>query len=311
MLSLNAAIAAGKTRHSVALLETGPVCANAPLHNLNDLAWGYCSARDVLVPYEEHVDLILTGEPIGWSDEERMKRLLELAPILEEKDFIFIDAEPAILEGGLPLLPWASEVFVVVAPEQVAGGEALWFIQTLGSQDPGKQISLILNRARDLEIAETICSRLEHDFENILHVPLVCVGIVAEDPGLAETSCLEASLLPSRLPFAAKETVERLVRSAIRSHETRHVHAYLSDFLRNLLNCIHMAASRPGAAEAAIARDVDPEISEEAVAEFKDLILGALEARDQEALDFRSLYSLVRQRIASGKGTNQYPPYAW
>ncbi len=319
LLAVNTAVAAGRAGQSVTFFETGPshhsaasyVGAN-PVHNLNDLAWGYCSAPDVFVPCGANADLILAGEPIGWSDEEKVSRMLDVAPILEEKDFLIVDAAGGLLEYHLPILPWACDIFVVVTPEQVAAGEALWFIHNLCNRAPGKPINVILNRVRLQETAETICSRLEHDFGRILHLPLVCVGIVAEDPEILAASDKGVPCVLSCAPSPASDTIERLVESAIRSRSNRDEQPSLSEFLRNLFRCIDLeTASCATDALRQIARDADPEISEEEVALFRDLILGALEARNQGSLDFKNLYSFVRQQIAAGKETNPCQPYPW
>jgi len=321
-LALNTAVALGSIGASVLVLDMNSSAENMatalglrPLHDLNDLVWGYCSAEEVLVPYGRNVGLVALGEPIGWNSEEKLSRFLSLAPLLDRTDFVLIDSPPEGADGLLTVLGGTAHVVTVVTPEQVANAEALIFIMNLNRITCGKHIYLILNRSFSSEISELTCNRLEHDLDKILGIPVTCLGYVPDEP-------LMASAAQAQLPFIAmspeSDTSSCLAHVAGAISEICGSQQQAGDsekFLRDLFSSVQndkqlSVATQDGLGSCARFSDAEPE----EVELFRQIILEALDPNKADSLDFATMYQHVRAVVETSRGTKlevaDFPPLA-
>ncbi len=308
-LALNTAVTLGSIGASVLLLDMNGSPANMgtalglrPLYNLNDIVWGYCSAEEVIVPWGENVGLVALGEPIGWNGEDKMSRFLSLAPLMNRRNFVLIDTPAEDVQSLAPLIQGAAHVLAVVTPEQVASAEALAFIMNLHRIAGGRHIYVILNRAPSSEISDLICNRLEHDIGRILGIPMTCLGYVPDEP-------LMASAAQSRWPFVVmapeSETSSCLahVAGAISEicgtqRQKEGAERFLMDLFGSLQNDKQLALAIEDQRKV---RETFPEVSEEEVELFRQIIREALDPKKADTLDFATLYRHVREVVETSK----------
>jgi flagellar biosynthesis protein FlhG len=308
-LALNTAVTLGSIGATALLLDLNSSPANMgaalglrPAYNLNDLVWGYCSAEEVIVPWGENVGLVTLGEPIGWNGEEMLSRLLSLAPLLDRRNFVLMDT-PAEDEESLALLiEGAAHVLAVVTPEQVASAEAPAFVMNLHRMAGDKHIYLVLNRAPSSESSDLICNRLEHDIGRILGIPVTCLGYVPDEP-------LMASALQARWPFVVmapeSETSSCFAHVAGAITEIRGTQRQAEgseSMLRNLFGYLQNHESlSPGVEGQRGVRESFPEISDEEVELFRQIIVEALDPKKAGSLDFATMYRHVREVVETPK----------
>jgi flagellar biosynthesis protein FlhG len=311
-LALNTAVTLGSIGATVLLVDMSSSAANIsgalglrPMYNLNDLVWGYCSAEEVIVPWGENVGLVTLGETIGWNGEDKMSRFLSLAPLLNRRNFVFIDTPVDDTESLEPLMEGAEHVLAVVTPEQVASAEALAFIMNLHRISCGKHIYVILNRALSSEISDLICSRLEHDIGNILGIPVTCLGYVPDEP-------LMAAATQTRWPFVVmapeSKTSSCLAHLAGAITEICGTHRqnegserFLGDLFGSLQNDRPLSLAIQGRRSV---REIFPHAPQEEVELFRQIILDALDPKKADSVDFVTMYQHVREVVETSKSVN-------
>ncbi len=297
-LALNTAVTLGKIGATVLLLDMNASVTNVgtalglqPLHTLNDLVWGYCSAEEVIVSWGHNVSLVALGEPVGWSGKDKMSHLLSLAPFLSQYHFILIDTPAGDLAGP-------AHVLAVVTPEDVASAEATAFITTLHRIALGKRIFMILNKVPVPEIAEAMSNRLGHDLGKILGVASTCLGYVPYEP-------LMVSALQERLPFVVmapqSETTfcfTHLARTIVEMGSTDQQEAgsesFLSDLFVSLQNDKPLSSIVQGETKTGGGSQV---AASEEVELFRQIIFDALDPNKANSLDFVTMYQHVREVV--------------
>jgi flagellar biosynthesis protein FlhG len=310
-LALNAAVAIGNTGATVLLLEMNASVANAGTveglqlrYNLNDLVWGYCSAEEVIVPCAENVSLVSVGEAIGWNGENMMARFLSLAPHLDQKNLVLLDALSVNGESLSRLLAGNVHVLAVVTPEQVANGEAHAFIMNLHQMTCGRHIYLILNRALSSEISELMCNRLEHDFGKVLEIPITCLGYVPDEPLVAAAAQAQSPLLTiapeSDVSSSLAHVAGAISEICGKQPRERSSERFLWDLFLSLGDDKQVVP----AVESELSVNTGfPRTSKEEVELFRQIILQALDSDKADSLDFTTMYQHVREVVETSNRT--------
>jgi MinD-like ATPase involved in chromosome partitioning or flagellar assembly len=299
-VATNTAAALAEMGRTVTLLEVNRSGAGIrgmrDFCTLNDFLLGCCSEDELAFAYATNFKVIVTGAPVV-STENRMIGLGSLSRGLESQDYLIIDAPKGVSDQLEPIVQAASDVFTVVTPEQIANTEAMSFVQDLSRHSEGKQIYLILNKAPFDEMAEIICNRIEHDFTQILGVPVISIGFVSEDQPAAND---RDARLPLGVLARQSESASGILRLASvidDAHRKQLGGTAVESLLRNLMSIV------PGGRRTLLA-DLTEEcghdyqsVSQDEVELFRDIILEAWDCNDRDSLDFRNLYEIVRQMM--------------
>jgi MinD-like ATPase involved in chromosome partitioning or flagellar assembly len=297
-VATNTAAALAKKGRTVTLLEVkrsgSSIRGMRDFCTLNDFLLGCCSEDDLVFAYATNFNVIVTGAPVVSTD-DRMIRLGGLSQELESLDYLIIDAPKGVSDQLEPIVRAASDVFTVVTPEQIASTDAMSFVQDLSRYTDGKQIFLVLNKAPFDEMAEIICNRIEHDFTQILGIPVISIGFVSEDqPGANDRD----ARLPLGVLAPESESASGILRLASvidDSHMQQLGDKGVESLLRKLMSVM------PGGRRTLLADLTDecghdyPSGSQDEVELFRDIIMEAWDCNDRDSLDFRNLYEIVRQ----------------
>ncbi|HMK34465.1 MAG TPA: hypothetical protein VK463_05315 [Desulfomonilaceae bacterium] len=310
-VAANTAMALAHLGHTVTLLEVhrsaSRVLGAGRCCTLRDFVSGYCSEGELAIPVAENVTVVTTGEP-PVSAETGAIRVQGIAKALESRDYVIIDAPEGVADSLEPVMQCASDVFAVVTPEQIANTEAISFVQDLNRISHGKQINLILNNAPFAEMAEIICNRIEHDFTQILGIPVICIAFIGEKSALGEDPTANTSIM-----FPPASEAWSGIRQLASTIQDAHRQPCGAVDIVGLLTKLMSAVPREKKMLLTGPEDVCPqmyaEASQDEVDLFREIILEAFESYHRDSLDFRNLYEMVRQLVEFSRSEKDCATY--
>jgi flagellar biosynthesis protein FlhG len=311
-VAINTAVALAQTERTVTLLEVDR--SGAAIHGMRefftvkDLLLGCCSEDELPVAYSSNLNVIVTGEPVIPA-EDRMIGLRGLSEALESRDYLIVDAPKGASDKLEIIGQAASRVFAVVTPEQIANTDAMSFVQDLSRYVAGKQIYLILNKAPFDEMAEIICNRIEHDFTQILGIPVISIGFVPEDQSIVKAAemCFAFGAFPPESESASG--ILRLASMIDDAHKEPLGEMGVENLLRKLMSHV------PGGRRTLLMELADEcghgysAASQDEVELFRDIILEAWDCNDRDSLDFKNLYEIVRQIMEIDRADKDHAVY--
>jgi flagellar biosynthesis protein FlhG len=298
VVATDIAAALAQTGRTVTLLgvnRSGPaVHGTRGFFDLRDFLPGGFSEEELELACSANHDVIVTGEPFvpaaGCTT-----GVETLSEVIESRDYLIIDVPQAAGNKLESIARAASRVFTVVTPQQIAGTEAMSFVQAVSRHLDGKPIYLILNEAPFDEVAEIICNRIEHDFTQILQVPVIVIGFVSE--ALSETKghdeCFPLCAFPSDPD--GKSGILRLACVIDDAHVEPPARGNVESLLRELLSKASEGRRWPSTGPTNQCSQGYLPASQDEVESFRDIILQAWDRNDKDSLDFKHLYETVRQ----------------
>jgi flagellar biosynthesis protein FlhG len=291
-LAFNTAVTLGMMGFDVTVVEIGRSRAGiceyfglAPLHSCQDFARGNSSLNETVIHCGENLDLLLQGASASPLNNNEVGRLFTMTSQLDKRDFVIVDAPEGVSESLLPVVLAATEIFAVVAPEQVAEFKAFRLIRELGKICSGKHINVILNRALIPEISEIMCNRLEHDFARVLGLNMDCAWFFQEDPLVQEAA---AARLPLVTFAPGSETALRIVQlaTAIEFARRERYQGKMRQILRNILFDLQ--------SESSTEMKPDSKIDPSEIRFLQKIIMEALSS-DLTPTNFRNVYDVIQE----------------
>jgi flagellar biosynthesis protein FlhG len=201
-VAINLAVALARLHNRVAVLDADFGLGNvdvllglAPRHHLGHLLAGERAIRDVLVDGPGGIRIIpassglreLTAlSPRQW---DRLNNGLD--EIRNELDFLLIDTGAGISGNVIDVLTSVDRVMIVTSPEPTAIVDAYALLKVLTVVDPGKDVGVLVNAARDAGEADLVFRQLEVAATRFLQRRLTSFGHVAHDPLLREAVLLQ------------------------------------------------------------------------------------------------------------------------
>jgi hypothetical protein len=244
----------------------------------------------------EHVDLIALGDPMGWTDAEKMTRMISLLPMLDTRDFIIVDVPASNFTGLIPAVEAASALFAIVTPERVANGDALCCIHELDRHVRETSINIVVNRVTSPDLAEVICGRLEHDCGKILRVRSQCVACLPEIALPPKDEPIRLPMVNSSPDSLFFRLMSRIAQGLSRSAGKNRG----ADRLQLLLEGLFRAFPEDTFLWLPDARELAFEPSsglEKEISLLRELVAGARDNGEIGALDLADLCRLIRQAV--------------
>ncbi|HHV61057.1 MAG TPA: MinD/ParA family protein [Firmicutes bacterium] len=158
--TLNTAISLGLSGTRVAILDADLGLANidtllgvAPRYNLLDLVRGDVGLDEVVITGPGNIRIIPGGSGIpelARLSEAELARIMTFITQLEsETDILMLDTGAGLGPGVMGFLKAVRDIIVVVTPEPTSITDAYAMIKAVYSENPGAEIGLVVNMARD------------------------------------------------------------------------------------------------------------------------------------------------------------------
>lgn len=196
-ISVNLAMALAAAGQKVLLFDADLGLANVnvllgviPKHNLYHVIKKHKSIHDVIIHTPEGLDIIAGAS--GYSmlanlpDDER-ENLINAFNELQGYDILLIDTGAGVGSNVIGFTHPADEVIVVTTPEPTSITDAYGIIKSIVLVDPGKRISLLVNRADSSLEGRKVAERVVNISSQFLNVSVNNLGFVFDDDSVAKS----------------------------------------------------------------------------------------------------------------------------
>ncbi|WP_026476020.1 MinD/ParA family protein [Alkaliphilus transvaalensis] len=190
--TLNLAIALSKQNKKVVVIDADLGLANVdivlgvlPKYTLLNVIRGDKELDEVMVTGPNGIKIISGGsgllDLIDMSQQQITNLIDKFEAINEYADIILIDTGAGLSKSVLSFVLAAHEVIVVCTPEPTAITDAYAMIKTIGLNDKGKQLKLLVNRAESINEGKMTYEKLKNASDKFLNVKLEKLGYLMED----------------------------------------------------------------------------------------------------------------------------------
>ena len=224
---VNLAVALARMRARVAILDADFGLGNvdvllglAPQSHLGHLLAGEKSIDDIMLQGPQGVRIIPASsglrELTSLTDSQWMRLSDALTHVCENLDFLLIDTAAGVSDNVVELLLSAQRVLVVTSLEPSAMVDAYAMVKVLCTSEPGKEIGVLVNGARDGEEAEMVFRQLDIASTRFLQRGLRYYGFVPFDPAVRE-AVLEQRPIVDHRPQSPASRCFRMLATRIAS----------------------------------------------------------------------------------------------
>lgn len=192
-ITCNMAIAMARMKRRVMILDADLSLANidvllglTPRVNLAHVLRGEKTLEEILITGPEGIQIIPGGsglEELSHLTDEQMARLFKaFASVNPTPDVLLIDTAAGIHPNVLQFLKAADQTIVVTTPEPPAYTDAYALIKTLIRHEPGKEIGVVINMAKDHREAMEVTKLLFQMCRQFLNIMFNNLGYIPRDP---------------------------------------------------------------------------------------------------------------------------------
>lgn len=231
-LTVNVAASLARCGHRVGVLDADLGLGNVdvmlgltPGAHLGDVLGGEKTLAEIVVQGPDGVRVIPAGSGIRaltTLNDPQWQRLTQVvAEASADLDFLLVDTAPGVSDNVIGLAGLTDRVMVVTSYEPTAIVDAYAMIKLLTTADPGREVGVVVNAARDADQGELIFRQLSAAATRFLGIKLRYYGFIIQDASVGE-SVLEQRPVVSRAPDApASRCFRRLaLRVANWSHRS-------------------------------------------------------------------------------------------
>ncbi|MDD2421432.1 MAG: MinD/ParA family protein [Heliobacteriaceae bacterium] len=192
-VTLNLGLALIEYGQRVLILDADMGMANIDLimgkvapYNLYHIIYGDKRLPEIIQEGPKGIRFISGGSGIAelanLSKEELDELVASLSSLDGTVDVLLVDTGAGVSHNVLAYLFAADELLVVTTPEPTAITDAYGLIKSVEARQPGKQISIIVNRVKNAEEAAAVSDKLLVAVRQFLHRDVHLLGFVPEDP---------------------------------------------------------------------------------------------------------------------------------
>ena len=222
---VNLAVSLARLRHRVAILD-----ADFGLGNV-DVLLGLAPPWHIghLLAGERTLDEIMVSGPLGVRiipASSGLRELAALTPAHRERlsraletlrgrfDFLLIDTAAGISDNVIEIAREAGLVLVVTSLEPTAMVDAYAMLKILTTVEPGREVGLVVNGARDAREADLVFTQLDIATTRFLRRRLLYYGHVPLDAAVRQAVLLQRAVVDHE-PQAAASRCFRLLASRL------------------------------------------------------------------------------------------------
>jgi flagellar biosynthesis protein FlhG len=218
---VNLAVALARLRNRVAILDADFGLGNVdvmlgltPPHHLGHLLTGDKELADVLVEGPYGIQLLPASsglrELTALSARQWQRLNDSLDELTDDADFLLIDTGAGISNNVIDMITGADRVMVVTTQEPTSVVDAYAMVKILTATNPGKELGLLVNGARDQSEADLVFRQLDVAATRFLHRRLKSYGFVPQDPAVREAVLMQRSVVAHAPQAPASQSFRRL-----------------------------------------------------------------------------------------------------
>lgn len=193
--------------------------------NLWDVMTGSKELQDIIVPLDEHIDLISSGTGLlEYNNLNAFQRraMLEFTEELNQKyDYMLVDTAPGISENVLYLNYAADEIIVLITPDVGSFTDGYALIKVLNSKHKIKKFNVVANMVQNSQEGLSVFARFEGVTQKFLEVGLNYLGAVPFDLALREERGQGRLILKAQKLSSLKKAFQEIEREieGIKKHK--------------------------------------------------------------------------------------------
>lgn len=115
------------------------------------------------------------------NEADRQRLIAALVELERQADVILIDTGAGISANVMTFIKAADHVLVVTTPEPTAITDAYAVVKVISREDPGRQVSLLVNQARTSAEARMVYERIAKVARQFLGAPVMDAGYITAD----------------------------------------------------------------------------------------------------------------------------------
>ncbi|MBC9783434.1 MinD/ParA family protein [Heliobacterium chlorum] len=161
------------------------VLGRVPPYNLYHVIGGQKKLADVIYEGPKGLQVISGGSGIAELanlSKEALDEFITGFSILDGTvDILLIDTGAGISRNVLSFVYAADELLVVTTPEPTAITDAYGLIKSVEAMQPGKAISVVINRVESRNEGDSVSQKLKMAVRQFLHREILVLGYIPED----------------------------------------------------------------------------------------------------------------------------------
>jgi flagellar biosynthesis protein FlhG len=206
---VNLAVALARLRNRVGILDADFGLGNvdvllglAPENHLGHLLTGEKDIEEIIVRGPLGVQIIPASsglrELTALTEAQWLRLAQGLERVCRQLDFLLIDTAAGVSDNVVELLLSAQRVLIVTSLEPSAMVDAYAMAKVLTTAEPGKEIGVLVNGARDGDEAELVFRQLDLATSRFLQRGLRYYGFVPFDPAVREAVLVQRPIVDHR-----------------------------------------------------------------------------------------------------------------
>jgi flagellar biosynthesis protein FlhG len=195
-VTVNLALALAKREKRTILFDADLGMANvdvilgvSPKANLAEVISGKKSLEDILLPYNDYLQIVPGGSGIhelADLDQEALDGFVKKLRELEHRaDFILVDTGAGISRTVLNFALAANEILVVTTPEPTAITDAYGLIKSIAQQNPLAKVQLLINMVETEMEARAVAQKLIMIVNRFLNIEVNYLTFLEKDPNVS------------------------------------------------------------------------------------------------------------------------------
>jgi flagellar biosynthesis protein FlhG len=206
---VNLAVALARLRHRVAILDADFGLGNvdvllglAPPWHLGHMLNGEKEIEEIVVTGPFGVQIVPASSGLrdltALSERQWIRLSDGLQRLCRDLDYLLIDTAAGVSSNVVQLLLGAQHVVVVTSLEPSAMVDAYAVIKIVTAEDASKEISVLVNGARDADEGDLVYRQLDVAATRFLHRGLRYCGHVPHDPAVREAVLMQRPIVDHR-----------------------------------------------------------------------------------------------------------------
>jgi flagellar biosynthesis protein FlhG len=206
---VNLAVALARLRHRVAILDADFGLGNvdvllglAPAFHLGHMLAGEKEIEDIVVTGPFGVQIVPASSGLrdlaALTDQQWVRLGEGLQRLCTNLDYLLIDTAAGVSNNVVQLLVASQRVVVVTSLEPSAMVDAYAVIKIVTAADPGKEIAVLVNGARDADEGDLVYRQLDVAATRFLRRGLRYCGHVPYDPAVREAVLMQRPIVDHR-----------------------------------------------------------------------------------------------------------------
>ncbi|HEY9720668.1 MAG TPA: MinD/ParA family protein [Oscillatoriaceae cyanobacterium] len=231
-VTVNLSLALAKRQKKTILFDADLGMANvdvilgvSPKANLAEVIDGKKTLEEILLPYNEYLEIVPGGSGIADLadlDQTALEKFIKKLRELEHRaDFILVDTGAGISRAVLNFVLAANEILVVTTPEPTAITDAYGLIKSIDQHNPLARVQLLINMVESEQEARAVAQKLIMIVNRFLDIEVSYLTCLEKDPNISR-SVLQQQPFYNAFPYSPSTRRINMLASLLDEPEEGH-----------------------------------------------------------------------------------------